>query len=204
LESKDIKITDGDKNFKINLRKAITDCRLNLDKALKRCEYAYSKLKGAVCERVRWGGDDEWDLAPFVTLKCPSGYKRYGCCKCMRDCNKHKGLKHEDKLTKWTGFDYCMKDEQTYSNTTKDTTKIKDTKNWEIYKLDYVEKCKDGYERFGDYKCYVRCPLGWPDLGDRCMKKGALMVFPFVWQVGDGQSVEDEKKDGDKKKKQFL
>lgn len=60
LESKDIKITDGDKNFKINLRKAITDCRLNLDKALKRCEYAYSKLKGAVCERVRWGGDDEW------------------------------------------------------------------------------------------------------------------------------------------------
>lgn len=68
LESKDIKVADGEKNFTINLRKAITNCNLNMDKALKRCEYAYSKLKGAECERVRWGGNEEWGTL-FILLK---------------------------------------------------------------------------------------------------------------------------------------
>lgn len=26
------------------------------------------------------------NLVPFVTRKCPSDYKRYACCKCVRTC----------------------------------------------------------------------------------------------------------------------
>ena len=59
IEKNDITIADGGNQFKINLRKEITACKLNMDKALKRCEYAYKKLKGATCERVRWGGDKD-------------------------------------------------------------------------------------------------------------------------------------------------
>jgi len=129
------------------------------------------------------------DMAPFVTLKCPPGYKRYGCCKCLRTCNNHQGLQREDEKLAWTGFDYCMKREQLWTEPNTDSKTIKDAKNWDIYKGAYVKKCDDGYERVGDYRCLAKCPLGWPDLGDRCVKQGALLVFPFVWQVGDGSVV---------------
>jgi hypothetical protein len=124
-------------------------------------------------------------MAPFVTLQCPPGYSRYGCCKCLRGCN-HKSLIKEDSKAPWTGFEYCMKKEGLYSEETIDSKKIGDPREWEIFKGKYVKKCKPGYSRVGDFKCLAGCPLGWPDLGDRCLKKGALIVFPFVWQVGDG------------------
>jgi len=195
LESKPITISDGGQSFKLNMRKAILDCKLNLTKAIKRCNWAYKKLKGAQCERVRWGGATDLDLAPFVTLKCPGGYKRYGCCKCLRDCNKHFGLVKENPKESWTGFDYCMKQSQVYSENTEDTKAITNMDEWEIYDGKYVRRCSSGFVRVGDYKCLAKCPLGWPDLGDRCLKKGSLMVFPFVWQVGDGSSTDSSKPD---------
>jgi hypothetical protein len=67
LESKPITISDGGQSFKLNMRKAIGDCKLNLTKALKRCNWAYKKLKGAQCERVRWGGAT--DLGTPISLK---------------------------------------------------------------------------------------------------------------------------------------
>lgn len=59
IEKNDITIADGGNQFKINLRNEITACKLNMEKPLKRCEFAYKKLKGAQCERVRWGGDKD-------------------------------------------------------------------------------------------------------------------------------------------------
>jgi len=185
IENRAITIADGGNKFEINIRKAVSDCNLDLTKSLERCRFAYKKLKGAECERVRWGGMTDLDLAPFVTLKCPPGYKRYGCCKCLREC-KHKGLIPEDPKLLWTGFEYCMKKSQIYSDAIVDVKQITDMNLWEIYKGKYVRKCSEGYRRVGDYKCLAVCPLGWPDMGDRCLKRGALMVFPFVWQVGDG------------------
>lgn len=193
LEDKDIRIADGSNSFQINLRKGITDCNLNLEHSIKRCKYAYRNLKGATCERVRWGGNSDTDMAPFVTLSCPAGYKRYGCCKCLRGCN-HKALIHEESQ-EWTGHDYCMKKGEHFSSRTKNIKKLTNPKNWEKYKGRYVKKCKPGFRRLGDYRCLAECPLGWPDLGDRCQKKGGLIVFPFVWQVGDGNSDTKSKKE---------
>ena len=49
----------------------------------------------------------------------------------------------------------------------------------------FIEKCRDGYTRVGAKLCVASCPLGWPDLGDRCMKTGDIILMPFVWMVGD-------------------
>merc|ERR1712007_137540 len=112
---------------------------------------------------------------------------------CLRSCNNHKGLQKEDEKLLWTGFDYCMKKEQSWTEPNTNAKAIKDMNNWEIYKDAYVHKCAEGYERVGDYRCLAICPLGWPDLGDRCVKQGALLVFPFVWQVGDGSATKAKK-----------
>jgi len=84
-----------------------------------------------------------------------------------------------------------------YTEQTRDTQKIIDPRDWEIFNNAYVRKCPKGYTRVGDYKCISNCPLGWPDIGDRCIKSGPLLMFPFVWQVGDGQ---EKKAGGDKRK----
>ena len=81
-----------------------------------------------------------------------------------------------------------MKESMVYSENTEETKLITNMDDWEIYDGKYVRRCSPGFVRVGDYKCLAKCPLGWPDLGDRCLKKGSLMVFPFVWQVGDGSS----------------
>lgn len=78
-----------------------------------------------------------------------------------------------------------MKKEGLYSEETRDTKKIGDRREWEIFKGKYFKKCKPGYSRVGYFKCLAGCPLGLPDLGDKCLKKGALIVFPFVLQVCD-------------------
>ena len=62
----------------------ITECNLNLAPALARCKAAYGK--SLTCEQVEYGAG-ELNKAPFVTPKCPPGYQRYGCCKCVRKCN---------------------------------------------------------------------------------------------------------------------
>lgn len=189
IRNEPMKIQDGNNSFEFNLRKAISHCGLNMTKAIKRCEYAYRRVKGgAQCDRVLWGGNSEQDYAPFVTLKCPPGYNRYGCCTCLRVCGHHSGLEEEegDNLT-WTNVDYCIKKAVQYTEQTRDTQKIIDPREWEIFEGSYVRKCPKGYTRVGDYKCISECPLGWPDLGDKCEKAGPLLMFPFVWQVGDGQ-----------------
>lgn len=49
----------------------------------------------------------------------------------------------------------------------------------------FIEKCVAGYTRIGAKLCVSLCPLGWPDLGDRCIKTGDIILMPFVWMVGD-------------------
>lgn len=59
------------------------------------------------------------------------------------------------------------------------------SKQYEPFGDAYIERCKKGFTRVGAYLCVAKCPLGWPDLGDRCIKTGDLILMPFVWMVGD-------------------
>jgi hypothetical protein len=61
------------------------------------------------------------------------------------------------------------------------------SEEYESYGSYFVEKCKEGFMRVGLTRCIAVCPLGWPDLGDRCHKKGDIVLMPFIWTIGDGQ-----------------
>lgn len=133
----------------------------------------------------------EDDKAPFATLECPQGYQRNGCCRCTRKCND-EGLLDFQNDENWTDKNYCIKKESYESSviskqeyyTHLDHSKNKD---YEAYYSYFVEKCGEGFQRVGPTRCIAVCPLGWPDLGDRCHKKGDIILMPFIWTVGDGQ-----------------
>lgn len=61
------------------------------------------------------------------------------------------------------------------------------SEEYESYGSYFIEKCKEGFMRVGLTRCIAVCPLGWPDLGDRCHKKGDIVLMPFIWTIGDGQ-----------------
>ena len=51
----------------------------------------------------------------------------------------------------------------------------------------YVKNCPKDFKRVGNSQCVAQCPLGWPDFGHKCLKKGDMIYFPFVWMPGDGR-----------------
>jgi len=76
-------IDDKETGIKFTPRKAISECKLELEPAIARCRSAYT---GMDSEQVSYGLGD-YNSAPYVAPKCPIGYQRYGCCKCLRKCN---------------------------------------------------------------------------------------------------------------------
>ena len=72
-------------------KRLIDDCRLDLSRATDRCRKVYTSLGGS-CDVVRIDNIK----APFVTITCPNGYIRYGCCKCMRKCNHVNFVENEE------------------------------------------------------------------------------------------------------------
>lgn len=188
----------------------ITDCHLNLRPALARCESAYGyRLK---CEQVVYGKEKD-HRAPFVTAKCPGGYQRYGCCKCLRKCNYSSSIMAdaaagEDPKDEevWTKTTYCLKRHIVRSKilALKDEKGVEkqmvglELNNYSIVekrknKFMYVQNCPKNYMRKGIRYCLAVCPLGWYDFVDRCEKRGELIFFPFVWQPGDGKVTPKQK-----------
>ena len=192
-------IDDRDTGYKFQPRKMINECNLNLDPAISRCQYAYG---GSLpCEQVTYG-NNEYNKAPFAVPKCPFGYQRYGCCKCVRTCNYTKSIEAdaeagEDPTNQsgWTKSNYCVKKEAQRSEVKRlagrDRKEIGLTVNdWEILEetdgeFIYVKNCPTDFKRMGSSMCVAICPLGWPDNGNTCFKQGELIFYPFVWQPGD-------------------
>lgn len=141
-------------------------------------------------ETEKKDGSDIKLQVPFVTRKCPDGYKRYGCCKCVRSC-KSAGIALRDENDKpisdsYDNALYCPKPRSYRSNHYKNLDDC--NANCEIYGDQfYVQKCSDGFQRVGADLCMAECPHGWPDLGDQCLKVGHLELIPFPWAIGDGQ-----------------
>jgi len=70
-------------------------CHLNMKMALQRCENVYNIGN---CEEIKWSDVINLDfttknqmiksskdsIIPYVSRKCPMGFKRQGCCKCFK------------------------------------------------------------------------------------------------------------------------
>jgi hypothetical protein len=191
-------IDDRDTGIKFQPRKAITECNLNLAPALGRCSSAY---QGMPCEQVEYG-PGEYNKAPFVVVKCPNGFQRYGCCKCLRSCTYTDSIEPDVEMgedptnaSRWTNTNNCVKKPSLKSMVKKGNDKQQIgllVGQWEILEetdgeFVFVEECAKDFKRVGNRECIALCPLGWPDMGRKCLKQGELVYFPFVWQPGDGK-----------------
>lgn len=167
----------------------IDSCNLNLEPAMRRCNLVYGSVDSSLkCTQVKVLNKQ----APFVTLQCPVGYQRNGCCRCSRICDS-EGLVAAQVDSHSTDKNYCIK-KQSYDSAMVVKNEYLNAHNgqspgitYESFGRYFVEKCKEGFQRVGFTRCIAGCPLGWPDLGDRCHKKGDIVLMPFIWTVGDGQ-----------------
>ncbi len=147
-------------------------------------------------------GEGEFNRAPYVAPMCPEGYQRYGCCTCVRKCNYVLSVASDatmgedpENVRPWTQTNYCLK-KPAYNSIVKrgqdkQEVGIKDTL-FEIVEevpggFVFVQECSKDFKRVGTRQCVAICPLGWPDMGRKCLKQGELIFFPFVWQPGDGK-----------------
>merc|ERR1719345_550627 len=195
-------IDDKETGIKFEPRKTITACNLALEPAIERCKSAYPNMD---CEQVTYG-PGEFNKAPYVSPKCPIGYQRYGCCKCVRKCNYTDSIVSDAAVGEdvnnerpWTKVNYCVKrpairseikklngqERQEIGLTIDDYEILEETDGEYVY----VRNCPKDYKRVGNTMCVAVCPLGWPDLGNKCLKMGQLVFFPFVWQPGDAKVV---------------
>lgn len=166
--------------FKKQERDDIASCGLNMTRAMARCSAVYGE-----CEEIMYGtviGSDDQVFAneklPFVSRKCPEGYIRYGCCKCQRRCEDYKGI--FEVVNVKDKHNYCIKKQAIVSQLSDDYQE-----GFEPFADKFVKRCRPGWARVGYRLCVPKCPLGWPDHGDRCMKTGEINLMPFVWQPGD-------------------
>ena len=89
---------------------------------------------------------------PFVTRKCPDGYKRYGCCKCVRSC-RSAGIALTDENDKPYESDdndnalYCPKPRSYRSEHYRSLEQCNG--QCEVYGDQfYVQKCLNGFQRY--------------------------------------------------------
>lgn len=169
-------------------REAITNCNLNLSRALERCKDVYA-VDGCdkISERQATGlpEDSETAFLPYVTRNCSANYVRLGCCKCVRGCQDYSDI--FDQVNIGPGkdvYNYCIK-KPTYASAVEKFIANTDIEKYEPYGDRYVEKCIKGFTRVGARLCVPKCPLGWPDHGDRCIKAGEVVLMPFAWSPGD-------------------
>lgn len=170
-------IKDRSLNLTWNPRKMIHDCKLNLVPAIERCKAAYGYQLD--CEQVQWL-DQEYNKAPFVTPKCPEGFQRYGCCKCLRKCDYSESVIPDDEYKEnnqrgWTNTLYCLKNNKqhsrvesahahkNYGRVSKHRSIGINFNEWGIHKRDngeylYIENCPKDYERVGSKYCVAICP----------------------------------------------
>lgn len=149
-----------------SMKDDINSCKLNLEPALHRCEAAHGKGN---CESVS---------AVVVNQKCPTGYIRQGCCKCVIECD----------ATEFYTYDraFCsMKSElhSVPSIVAANSAPATSTINHAIGVA--TNGCKKGFE-LNKFICYKTCPQGTRMIGGTCLKnKPIILGSPFMWTAGD-------------------
>jgi len=164
-------------------RDDIASCGLSLDRAMERCNSVYGECSKVTYNEATFTQDPltEKEKLPFVTRKCPENYKRYGCCSCMQACSVYPELFTQDSPD-IHGF--CVKKAAMVSH----ISDKMDESDMEPVGDKYVSRCTNGWARVGTRLCVPKCPLGWNDHGDRCIKNGKINLMPFSWQPGDEET----------------
>lgn len=161
-------------------RNAIRGCELDLTRAKDRCKAVYGDCGKVSYNEANFSMEPstEMEVLPYVTRRCPKNYKRYGCCSCMRACEAYPTL---FDLSDPDIHQYCQKKPAIVS---KMSNKMEHD-NYQPVHDTYVENCEVGWLRVGTRLCVPKCPLGWHDHGDRCVKKERINLIAFSWQPGD-------------------
>lgn len=161
-------------------REDIKSCNLNLGRANERCKAVYGECSEITFNEATFSVDPmtERERLPFVSRTCPESYLRYGCCACMRSCSNYPDLFVLDKADQ---HGYCIKKAAYVSH----ISDKREEDDMEPVGDKYVARCVNGWARVGSRLCVPKCPLGWQDHGDRCIKTGKINLMPFSWQPGD-------------------
>lgn len=161
-------------------RSSIRECALSLHRAMERCRAVYNDCSKVLYNEANFTTDHstEGETLPFVTRTCPTNYIRYGCCSCMRACSNYPEVFELDQPDI---HQYCFKKAAHVSR----VSDIREKDDWEPINDKFVERCSRGWARVGQRLCVPKCPLGWHDHGDRCIKKEKINLIAFSWQPGD-------------------
>lgn len=164
------------KIFPPDIKIRMNACRLNLSRALNRCE----RLSGA---------GNCYKISPtMVQKRCPNGMTQIGCCSCVSKCPnnfyKENGpfCKRERiyELDPFETEDECIKHHKKCEkhNRKKGMTTV------------YTARCRPGFEDFHNLKgkifCRVGCPENWKRKGLNCIKPGLVdLGTPYLWIKSD-------------------
>lgn len=149
------------------MRDDIDSCKLNLAPAMQRCE------------AMNGSGNCEAISGTMVAKKCPTGYVRQGCCKCVVECDASEFYT--------TDRAFCaMKSERhqvpnlSSAASAPNTSKVNSGMNLAM------SSCGKGFG-LNKFICYKTCPAGTRPVGGAlCLKtKPVILGAPYMWTAGD-------------------
>ena len=150
-----------------SLKEDIQACKLNLNAALARCEKSYGV------------GQCEAFGPTMVARKCPVGFSREGCCRCVVDCPDSEYFTTNRSICEMKTDLHYIADMSSIQ-----TQEFSISTQFNVF----VKPCKDGYEtsKFS-LICYKKCPAGTVAIGgSSCLKLPASSLgAPFQWTGGD-------------------
>jgi len=149
-----------------SLKDDIISCKLNLEPALQRCEAAHGKNN---CEAIS---------PTLVNQKCPTGYIRQGCCKCVMECDPTE-FYTQDRA-------FCTMKSELHAVPSIIAASSASGSNKVNSAIGIATgECKKGFA-LNKFICYKTCPLGTRQIGGSCLKhKPIVQGSPFMWTAGD-------------------
>lgn len=149
------------------MKSDIDSCKLSLAGAFSRCEAFYGAGNCEPISRVA------------VHQKCPTGYMRQGCCKCVAEC--------DPALYYTTARGFCQHKSDLHhvpSIVSVASATSGQTVNSGLNLA--VSACKTGFA-LNKFVCYRSCPANTRAVGGAtCLKqKPIILGSPFVWAAGD-------------------
>jgi hypothetical protein len=142
----------------------IDSCGLNLKPALARCE----QFNGV--------GNCEPVSTTMVAPKCPVGYSREGCCRCVADCAVEGLSSINRSFCQITNAFYFT---PSYTSGYSGAVQVEGAKF-------SAGACPSGFS-MNKFICYRVCPVGTVSIGGGyCLKNKAISLgAPYQWTAGD-------------------
>lgn len=149
-----------------SMKNDIDSCKLNLVPAYSRCEALHGKDN---CELIS---------GTMVNQRCPTGFLRQGCCKCVIECNSSEFYTDNRAICKMKSELHSIPSIIAASSAT-GSNKVNSAIGIA------TGNCKKGFA-MNKFICYKTCPTGTRQIGGDCIKhKPIIMGSPFMWTAGD-------------------